>query len=103
VWVPVWNATVTTLRQSVTRPDLLGRVHATSRTINFCAIPLGALLGGALADLLGGAMGAAAGTGTALALAGLTALGAVAALACSPLRNVRNIPGVDQGEAGDAG
>ncbi|MFF7560626.1 MFS transporter [Streptomyces pseudovenezuelae] len=103
VWVPVWNATVTTLRQSVTRPDLLGRVHATSRTINFCAIPLGALLGGALADLLGGAMGAAAGTGTALALAGLTALGAVAALACSPLRNVRNIPGADEGEPGEAG
>ncbi|MFI0509559.1 MFS family permease [Streptomyces canus] len=93
VWVPVWNATVTTLRQSVTRPDLLGRVHATSRTVNFCAIPLGALVGGALADLLGGAMGAAAGTGAALALAGVTALGAVAVLACSPLRSVRDIPG----------
>ncbi|WP_078612809.1 MFS transporter [Streptomyces canus] len=100
VWVPVWNATVTTLRQSVTRSELLGRVHATSRTINFCAIPLGALLGGALADLLGGAMGAAAGTGTALVLAGLTALGAVAVLACSTLRSVRDIPGVGEGDAG---
>jgi hypothetical protein len=31
-WVPVWNATITTVRQSVTRPELLGRVHATDVT-----------------------------------------------------------------------
>lgn len=90
VRVPVWNATVATLRQSVTRPELLGRVRVTSRAINFCAITLGAFLGGALADVLGGVMGAAAGTGTALVLTGLIALGAVAVLACSTLRSVRS-------------
>lgn len=96
VWVPVWNATVTTLRQSVTRPELLGRVHATSRTVNFCAIPLGALLGGALADVLGAAMGPAAGTGTALVLTGLSAVAGAAVLFRSGLRSVRDIPGIDE-------
>lgn len=102
VWVPVWNATVTTLRQSVTRADLLGRVHATSRTINFCAIPLGALLGGALADALGGAMGPAAGTSSALVLTGLTAIAGAAVLFCSQLRLVRDIPGAGSEESGSA-
>ena len=94
VWVPVWNATVTTLRQSVTRPDLLGRVHATSRTINFCAMPLGSLLGGAAADVLGGAMGPKAGTGWALVLTGLASVAATVVLLRSGLRSVREIPGV---------
>ncbi|MEU9040596.1 MULTISPECIES: MFS transporter [unclassified Kitasatospora] len=94
VWVPVWNATITTLRQSVIRPDLLGRVHATSRTINFCAMPLGALLGGVATDVLGGALGPKAGTGWALVLTGLASAAATVVLLRSELRSVREIPGV---------
>ncbi|MFJ4679514.1 MFS transporter [Kitasatospora sp. NPDC088783] len=93
VWVPVWNATITTLRQSVTRPELLGRVHATSRTINFCAMPLGALLGGAAADVLGNAMGPKAGTGWALVLTAVASSAATVVLLRSELRLVREIPG----------
>ncbi|MFE4360350.1 MULTISPECIES: MFS transporter [unclassified Kitasatospora] len=93
VWVPVWNATITTLRQSVTRADLLGRVHATSRTINFCAMPLGALLGGVAVDVLGGAMGPEAGTGWALVLTGLASAAATVVLLRSGLRSVREVPG----------
>ncbi|GAA1395770.1 MFS transporter [Kitasatospora putterlickiae] len=92
-WVPVWNATITTLRQSVTRPHLLGRVHATSRTINFCAMPLGAVLGGVAADVLGGAMGPRAGTGWALVLTALASVAATVVLLRSELRTVREIPG----------
>ncbi|MFG2115428.1 MFS transporter [Streptomyces sp. NPDC048718] len=92
VWVPVWNATITTLRQSVTRSDLLGRVHATSRAINFCAMPLGALLGGVAVDVLGGAMGPKAGTGWALVLTGLASGVATVVLLRSGLRSVREIP-----------
>ncbi|MBY8339581.1 MFS transporter [Streptomyces sp. KC 17012] len=52
LWLPIWNALVTTLRQQVTEPRLLGRVHASARTINLSTLPLGALAGGALAQLL---------------------------------------------------
>ncbi|MER7580194.1 MFS transporter [Kitasatospora sp. NPDC097691] len=99
VWVPVWNATITTLRQSVTRPDLLGRVHATSRTVNFCAMPLGALLGGVAADLLGGALGPEAGTGWALVLTGLASVAAAVVLFRSELRSVREVPGAESAVA----
>jgi len=34
LWLPIWNACVTTIRQAVTPTELFGRVHATARTIN---------------------------------------------------------------------
>ncbi|MFE9443630.1 hypothetical protein ACFYO2_32690 [Streptomyces sp. NPDC006602] len=72
-----------------------------SEPTSVAAIPLGALLGGALADVLGGAMGPGAGTGTGLVLTGLTAV-AAAVLFCSDLRLVRDIPGVDEDGPGVA-
>ncbi|WP_338024701.1 MFS transporter [Amycolatopsis thermalba] len=68
LWLPIWNAVVTTLRQQVTEARLLGRVHATARTINLSTIPLGALAGGALAQLLADAYGDRTGLTLALVL-----------------------------------
>jgi MFS family permease len=58
---PVWNTTVTTLRQAVTPTELLGRVHATARTFTFSAVPIGALLGGAGTEVLSEVWGATRG------------------------------------------
>lgn len=80
LWLPIWNALVTTLRQQVTEPRLLGRVHASARTINLSTLPLGALAGGALAQLLTNAYGNRIG----LTLA-LTTGAAVAALSLPTL------------------
>lgn len=93
LWLPVWNAVVTTLRQQVTEPRLLGRVHATARTINLSTLPLGALGGGALAQLLAGAYGERRGLTLALALsAGVAAL-SVPTLLAGKVRRIRRYPG----------
>ena len=49
----VFNVIALTLRQSVTPNHLLGRMNASYRLLLFGTIPLGALLGGALAGLFG--------------------------------------------------
>jgi hypothetical protein len=49
----VWQVAVTTLRQSLTAPELLGRVTATMRVISSAPIPLAALSGGAIAVAIG--------------------------------------------------
>jgi MFS family permease len=47
------NVSVTTLRQQLTPTELLGRVIATSRTLAWAGLPLGAALGGLLGSGLG--------------------------------------------------
>lgn len=47
------NIAIVTMRQRLAPPEMLGRVVAASRTISWSLIPLGAALGGALADVLG--------------------------------------------------
>lgn len=47
------NIAIVTKRQRVAPPEMLGRVVAASRTISWSLIPLGAAIGGALADALG--------------------------------------------------
>ncbi|MEU6641659.1 MFS transporter [Saccharomonospora sp. NPDC046836] len=49
----VWNVGAVTLRQRVTAPELLGRVTSAYRTVAMGAVPVGALLGGLLADAHG--------------------------------------------------
>jgi MFS family permease len=49
----VWNVNTLTLRQVVTPHRLLGRVNASYRMVLYGAAPVGAVLGGALGDLLG--------------------------------------------------
>ncbi|HSR14535.1 MAG TPA: MFS transporter, partial [Gemmatimonadales bacterium] len=47
------NVAFTTLRQQLPPPDLLGRVISASRTISWAGIPVGAALGGRLAEAFG--------------------------------------------------
>lgn len=47
------NIAIVTMRQRLAPPEMLGRVVAASRTISWSLIPLGAAIGGALADLVG--------------------------------------------------
>jgi predicted MFS family arabinose efflux permease len=51
--VPVYNVSQSSLRQVVTPDHLLGRTSAAQSFISWGAIPIGALAGGALAELLG--------------------------------------------------
>lgn len=71
--LPVWNATVATVRQSVIPASVQGRVNASAGTVNFTAMPLGAVSAGVAAQLLTGAFGVRAGLALALAGAGLIA------------------------------
>ncbi|SEN90034.1 MFS transporter [Actinacidiphila rubida] len=63
---------------------MLGRIRATASTVNYSAIPLGALLGGFL--------GAGFGTRTALWTMAAVLLGAGVLLLASPLRGQRDFP-----------
>ncbi|MBT8212291.1 MAG: MFS transporter, partial [Acidimicrobiia bacterium] len=49
-WV---NVALTTLRQTSTPEHLQGRVIAASRSIAWAGLPLGAIVGSAVADLVG--------------------------------------------------
>ncbi|TPQ16760.1 MFS transporter [Streptomyces sporangiiformans] len=100
VWLPVWNVTVTTLRQLITPPHLLGRVHATARTINLCTIPLGAVLGGLLAGWASALWGERAGLGAALAIAGLISISGLPFLLRREIRNMRRLPSMEENSDG---
>ncbi len=49
----VWNIITVSLRQTIIPDELLGRVNSVYRFLGWGAMPLGALLGGALASLFG--------------------------------------------------
>lgn len=51
--VMVWNVLTMSLRQTLIPPELFGRVQGAYRTVVWGGIPLGALAGGLLADLVG--------------------------------------------------
>ncbi len=51
--VAVSNVHVVTVRQSVTPEELLARMNASYRTVTYGAIPIGALIGGALGEAIG--------------------------------------------------
>jgi predicted MFS family arabinose efflux permease len=51
--LPLCTISMVSLRQAITPPDLLGRVNATTRLLPWSAVPLGALLGGALGATIG--------------------------------------------------
>lgn len=70
-------------RQAACPPELIGRMSATSRTLTWGVIPLGALLGGAAGSLVG-TRAALVAVGVAYAVPLLLAL-------ASPLRSVRDL------------
>jgi MFS family permease len=53
VSVVLWNVVTVSLRQRITPDRLLGRMNASYRLVGWGTMPLGALVGGALAEALG--------------------------------------------------
>lgn len=84
VFSPVWGINGGSLQQVITPDRLLGRVNATQQLALFGANPLGALVGGVLASVVGLQLTLA----VAAAGAALTAV----FLAFSPLRRLRTMP-----------
>lgn len=70
-------------QQAVTPPELLGRVNATSQTLMFGVVPLGSLLGGALAGSVG--------MRATLHIAAAGVLASAAIMVWSPLRKLRDL------------
>ncbi|MGW2283545.1 hypothetical protein [Streptomyces phaeochromogenes] len=95
LWLPVWNITVITLRQLITPPHILGRVHATARTINLCTIPVGAVAGGLLAGWASDAWGEDTGLAAALAAAGLVTVGGLPFLLRGEIRHMQRLPSAE--------
>ncbi|MGW7418919.1 MFS transporter [Streptomyces sp. NPDC054813] len=80
----VYNVIVVTFRQSITPDRLLGRVSAFNRLLVWSTLPLGAVLGGLLGQLLG--------VRTTLWIAGIATTLSFLWIYCSPLRTLRDIP-----------
>ncbi|NNC43156.1 MAG: MFS transporter [Acidimicrobiia bacterium] len=51
--VSMWNVVVVSLRQALTPAELRGRVSSDARVLAFGAIPIGAVVGGVLANFIG--------------------------------------------------
>jgi MFS family permease len=83
----VFNVAMLTVRQSVTPPRMLGRVTASMRTLVWTTIPVGALLAGLLAGVIG--------VHPTLWVAGAGSLVAFLPLVPSPLRRLRQVPAAD--------
>ncbi|MCG6498109.1 hypothetical protein [Kitasatospora sp. A2-31] len=86
----VYNVAQVSFRQGVCPPGLLGRMNATMRFLVWGTLPLGALLGGAVAD--------AAGARAALWVCAAGFLVVPLPLLLSPLRGMRELP-TDAGPA----
>jgi MFS family permease len=80
----VYNVTISAFRQAYCPPALLGRVVASMRFVLFGTMPLGALLGGTLAEVLG--------PRPAVWVLLIGNLAPVAVLVLSPLRTMRDLP-----------
>ncbi|MFF5484545.1 MFS transporter [Streptomyces virginiae] len=89
----VYNVAQVSFRQGMCPPRLLGRMNATLRFLMWGTLPLGALLGGALAQSYG--------SRTALAWCAVGILAVPLPLLLSPLRRMRDLPGPH--EDADAG
>ncbi|MFE5862009.1 MFS transporter [Streptomyces virginiae] len=89
----VYNVAQVSFRQGMCPPRLLGRMNATLRFLMWGTLPLGALLGGALAQSYG--------SRTALVWCAVGILAVPLPLLFSPLRRMRDLPGPH--EDADAG
>ena len=83
----LWGINYLALRQAITPDRLLGRMTATMRFLTVAAAPLGSLVGGVLATVIGL-------RGTLLTVAGLGVALSVAAVLWSPVRRHRVLPTV---------
>ena len=85
IGVTVFNVNQSSLRQAIVPGHLMGRATATGRVLTSALIPLGALLGGLLGELIG--------LRATLVLAAVGELLAALWLWRSPLRALRELPG----------
>lgn len=84
VGLTLYSVNQISLRQAITPDHLLGRVNATRRVLVFGAIPVGALLGGALGEALG--------LRTTIWIAAGVSLVAFFVSVASPLHRARHMP-----------
>ncbi|WP_372667854.1 MFS transporter [Amycolatopsis kentuckyensis] len=87
--VIVLNVFGMSYQQAAAPPELLGRVNSITHTLVFGAVPLGSLLGGALASAFG--------MRVTLHIAAAGVLASAAILLWSPLRQLRDLNGVSAG------
>jgi len=80
----VYNVTQISLRQAITPERLQGRMNAVMRFIVWGALPLGSLVGGALASTVG--------LRTTLIVSAIGGMFAIVPIWFSPIRNLRDIP-----------
>ncbi|WP_405445532.1 MFS transporter [Streptomyces erythrochromogenes] len=90
----VYNVAQVSFRQGMCPPRLLGRMNATLRFLMWGTLPLGALLGGALAQSYG--------SRTALAWCAVGILAVPLPLLLSPLRRMRDLPAPQDEDGSDA-
>ncbi|GGY19010.1 MFS transporter [Streptomyces xanthochromogenes] len=90
----VYNVAQVSFRQTLCPPRLLGRMNATLRFLMWGTLPLGALVGGAVAD--------ASGARTALWICAVGFLAVPLPLLLSPLRRMRELPGTAHPEDDEA-
>jgi len=81
---PVYNVNQISLRQAITPTELLGRMTATMRVLVLSTMPLGSLLGGAIASVFG--------LRPALVVGALVGCVACLFTLLSPVRGLRSIP-----------
>jgi MFS family permease len=85
----VWRVIVAVVRQNVTPPDLLGRVYSASRVVSWGVLPVGAALGGLIAEL--------AGVRAVFVIGGLASIGLLGAFAATirPRKLAAALDGLD--------
>jgi predicted MFS family arabinose efflux permease len=85
-----YNVAQISLRQAITPPEMQNRMNATMRFIVWGTIPIGSIMGGALATFVP--------VRAALMIAAVGSFTAVLPLLASPLRYLRGIPAEGEGE-----
>jgi len=88
----IYNVAQISLRQAITPPEMQSRMNATMRFINWGTIPIGSVMGGALATFVP--------VRVALVVAALAASAAVLPVLASPLRSLHDIPAENEPAAG---
>ena len=86
---PVWNVNNVTLRQRAIPLELQARVVAVARAVGVGTIPLGTVIGGAIATQLAGAFGDRLGLAAAVFLGGLVAGSSVLPLLATGIARIR--------------
>jgi hypothetical protein len=73
MWLPIWNATTTSLRQATTPPEQQSEVQSTARTLMTSTVPVGSLVAGLASTALPAMLGTEAGLAVVLAAGGICA------------------------------